>query len=53
MEPLAPRVNVIDRDDEVVVHAEVSGVKKEDLDISVTADALTIKGSTGREEEEE
>ena len=46
-------MNVIDRDDEVVVHAEVPGVKKEDLDISVTKNAVTIKGSTRREEKEE
>ncbi|WP_018952499.1 Hsp20/alpha crystallin family protein [Thioalkalivibrio sulfidiphilus] len=52
-EGLSPRVNVIDRDEEIVVRAEVPGVKKEDLDISVTENAVTIKGSTKREEEEE
>lgn len=53
MERLAPRVNVIDRDNEVVVRAEMPGVKKEDLDISVTENAVSIKGSTKREEKEE
>ncbi|GAB4365932.1 MAG: Hsp20/alpha crystallin family protein [Methylohalobius crimeensis] len=53
MERNVPRVDVIDRDDEVVVRAEVPGVKKEDLDISVTENSVTIKGSTKREEEEE
>lgn len=49
----APKVDVIDRDDEVVVRAEVPGVKKEDLDISVTDNSVTINGSTSHEEKEE
>jgi HSP20 family protein len=53
MESLSPRVNVIDRDDQVVVRAEVPGVKKEDMDISVTENSVSIKGVTRREEEEE
>jgi HSP20 family protein len=53
MAHIAPRVNVIDRDEEIVVRAEVPGVKKEDLDISITENAVTIKGSTRREEAEE
>lgn len=53
LESMAPRVNVIDRDDEVVVRAEVSGMKKDDLDVTVTESGVTIKGSTRREEKEE
>jgi HSP20 family protein len=48
-----PKLDVIDRDSEVVVKAEVPGVKKEDLEISVTGDLFTIKGQTRREEKEE
>ena len=48
-----PRVNVIERDTEIAVKAEVPGVQKDDLDISVTEDTLTIRGSTRREEKEE
>ena len=48
-----PKLDVIDRDNEVVVKAEVPGVKKEDLEISVTGDLFTIKGQTKREEKEE
>jgi HSP20 family protein len=48
-----PKLDVIDRDNEVVVRAEVPGVKKEDLEISVTGDLFTIKGQTKREEKEE
>jgi len=46
-------VDVIDRDDEVVVRAEVPGVEKDDLDVSVSDNAVTIKGETKREEKEE
>jgi HSP20 family protein len=48
-----PKLDVVDRDNEVVVRAEVPGVKKDDLEISVTGDLFTIKGQTKREEKEE
>ncbi len=48
-----PRVDVIDRDEEVVVKAELPGVDKKDLDVSVTGDTVTIKGQTSHEEKEE
>ncbi len=48
-----PSVDVIDRDDSIVVKAELPGVDKKDLDISVTSNTVTIKGSTSHEEKEE
>jgi len=48
-----PKVDVIDRDDEVLVRAEVPGVDKDDLDVSVSDNSVTIKGETKREEKEE
>nr|MBS0020334.1 Hsp20/alpha crystallin family protein [Gammaproteobacteria bacterium] len=48
-----PKVDVIDGDDEIVVRAELPGVRKEDIDVSLTENTLTIKASTKREEEEE
>ena len=48
-----PSVDVVDRDDEVIVKAEVPGVDKKDLDISVTDNTVSIKGSTSHEEKEE
>jgi HSP20 family protein len=48
-----PSVDVIDRDEEVVVRAEVPGYRKEDIDISVSNSHLTIKGETKSEEKEE
>jgi len=48
-----PKVDVIERDDEVVVKAELPGVDKKDLDVSVTENSVTIKGTTSHEEKEE
>jgi HSP20 family protein len=48
-----PRVDVIDRDNEIVVRAELPGVEKKDLDVSVTENTVTIKASTSKEEKEE
>lgn len=48
-----PKVDVIERDNEIVVKAELPGVDKKDLDISVTKNTVTIQGSTSHEEKEE
>jgi HSP20 family protein len=48
-----PRLDVVDRDNEVVVRAEVPGARREDIEISLTGNLLTIKGETKREEKEE
>ena len=48
-----PKVDVIDRDNEVVVRAVVPGIAKKDLDVSVSDDTVTIKGETKHEEKEE
>ncbi|MGC9454083.1 MAG: Hsp20/alpha crystallin family protein [Phycisphaerae bacterium] len=39
-----PAVNVYDGQDDVVVQCEVPGVAKDDLDISLTGDTLTVRG---------
>lgn len=49
----APKVDIIDRDAEVVVRAELSGVAKEDMDVSVTDNSVTLKAHTSHEEKEE
>jgi HSP20 family protein len=46
-----PKVDVIDETDMVRVNVEAPGVKKEDLDVSVTDNTVTIKGKTSRREE--
>jgi HSP20 family protein len=49
----APMVDVLDREAEIVVKAEIPGVDKKDIDISVGEDRVTIKGETRREEKDE
>jgi len=48
-----PNVDIVDRDEEVVVKAEMPGVDKKDLDISISDNYLTIKGSSSHEEKED
>lgn len=48
-----PKIDVIDRDNEIVVRAEVPGVDKKDISISLTDNLLTIKGETKTEKKEE
>jgi HSP20 family protein len=48
-----PRVDVIDRDDEVCVRAELPGVTKDNLDVSLQESVLTIRATTQKEEREE
>ena len=53
LEQKVPSVDVVDRAREVLVRAEVPGVEKEDLDVSIVDRTLTIKGSSRLEEKEE
>lgn len=48
-----PRIDVLDRDEDVVVRAELPGVDKKDVEVSVNETTVTIKGKTGHEEKEE
>lgn len=48
-----PRVDVLDRDDEVLVRAEVPGVDKKDLRVELSGEMLMIHGERRREEKEE
>jgi HSP20 family protein len=40
-----PAVNMRDRDDAIVIEAELPGLDVGDIDIAVTADELTLKGT--------
>ena len=48
-----PRVDVIDRDHEVLIRAEVPGVERDDLEISLTGNTVTFRGHAQTETEEE
>jgi len=53
LEEKLPRVDVIDRDEAVVVRAEVPGVDKDNLEVTLSDNTITLKGSTRHEEKEE
>jgi HSP20 family protein len=48
-----PNLNVVDRDNEIIVKAEVPGLDKKDINVSVNDNLLTIKGQTSKDEKEE
>ena len=48
-----PSVDLIERDDEILVRAEMPGVEKKDLEITVNDNRLTIKGTAHSEQKEE
>jgi HSP20 family protein len=48
----SPRVDVIDRDKEVVVHAELPGVEKKDVEVTMSDSTVTIKGTNVKRSEE-
>jgi len=48
-----PKIDVVDREDSVVVRAEIPGVKKDDLEVTITDTRLTIKGGRKSELSEE
>jgi HSP20 family protein len=56
MEPLQGRLtrtDVIDRDEDFLVRAEVPGVDKKDIEVSLSDNMLTIKGKVEHEEKEQ
>ena len=40
----SPAVDVIEREDSVIIRCDMPGIKKEDLDLSLAGNILTIKG---------
>jgi HSP20 family protein len=53
IEELTPSVDVFEEKDEVVVKAELPGMGKEDIDVKVTDDVITISGEKKKEEKVE
>lgn len=46
-----PAMDLYEEKDEVVVKAELPGISKEDLDVTLTESTLTLKGEKKKEEE--
>ena len=49
----SPKVDIIDNDKDLLIRAELPGVNKKDLKISMTDNSVTIKATTSYEEKEE
>ena len=48
-----PRVDVVEHDNDITVKAELPGYTKDDVEITLDNDLLTLKGETKEEKEEE
>lgn len=48
-----PKVDIIDHENEIEVQAELPGVKKEDLEVSIHNQTITIRATTKEEKKEE
>ena len=48
-----PKVDIIDKDEGLLVRAEMPGVKKEDLEVTIAGDRLTLEAKRDFEEKEE
>ena len=46
-----PRVDVYEKDNKIVIEAEIPGAKKEDIEVKIRDNAVVIKGEVKREEE--
>jgi len=47
----APAVDIFERGDDLIIRAEIPGVEKDDIDISVENNTLSIRGQRKREKE--
>lgn len=48
----SPSMDMIDKDNEIILHIELPGVDKKDLDVSVADNILTVKGTSSFESKE-
>jgi HSP20 family protein len=49
----SPRIETFQKGDRFIVRAELPGLKKDDVDVELTEDALTIRGERHEEHEQE
>lgn len=48
---IVPNIEIYDRANEIVLRAELPGVKKEDIDLSIAKDSVTLKGQLKKDED--
>jgi HSP20 family protein len=53
LEELAPSVDILEEGGDVVIKAELPGIKKEDIDVKLTDNTITISGEKKKEEKVE
>ncbi|NTU43541.1 MAG: Hsp20/alpha crystallin family protein [Nitrospirales bacterium] len=53
MEEFSPHVDIFEDGNDVVMKAEIPGMKKDDLDVTLTEDTITISGEKRSEEKVE
>ncbi len=46
-----PRVDVYEKDNKIVIEAEIPGARKEDIEVKIRDNAVVIKGEVKKEEE--
>jgi HSP20 family protein len=49
----APAVDLVERDDEVLIRAELPGVEKDDLDVTMTETSVRIRAQSSHEHKDE
>lgn len=47
----SPRVDIYEKDNNIVIEAEIPGAKKEDIEVKLKDNAVVIKGEVKKEEE--
>ncbi|OPY58248.1 MAG: Spore protein SP21 [Syntrophorhabdaceae bacterium PtaU1.Bin034] len=52
MSAFIPSVDIRDEENQIKIEAELPGMSEKDIDVSISADAVTIKGEKKQEEEE-
>ena len=52
-ESKVPKVDIVENDNNLLIRAELPGVEKKDLDLSMTDNRVTIKASTSYEDKKE
>ena len=50
-EGIVPMIDVFERNNDIIVKAELPGLKKEDIEITATEDSVSLSGEFKREEE--
>ncbi|MDH7481827.1 MAG: Hsp20/alpha crystallin family protein [Armatimonadota bacterium] len=50
-EVISPAIDMFERDNNIVIKAELPGLKREDVEVTATEDSISLKGEFKREEE--